>query len=78
MGTWGAAVQSGDAGASWGAHRMLDTDGAGQPGGPLGPPQAQQVRGGSQISQRGSLFGQYTPCVNLHPCMVWGSACTRA
>ena len=51
MGTWAAAVQPGDAGASWGAHRVSDADGAGQPGGALGLPQAQQVRAGRQISQ---------------------------
>ena len=74
MGTWAAAVQQGDAGTSWGAHMRLDADGAGQRGGTLGPPQAQQVRRRSQISQRRLQIGLYKTCVKLHPCMVWRCA----
>ena len=64
MGTWAAAVQQGDEGASWEAHRMMDADSAGQLGGTLGPPQTQQVRAGLQEHELNQRL--WTPAGHSH------------
>ena len=74
MGTWASAVRPGHAGAPWGAHGLLDAGGAGQLGGTQGPPQAQQVRAGSQSSQRRLPDWAVHALYGAAPGRVWSSA----